>query len=119
MNNPPQFRGGKNVALQVPPLQFESTIQSYRQLGIPILSDSPDNVIFAFGPMTLHITRNCRLSQAEVWFELISDDLLTASPAATVAGMSRCDDIEPLPEGFPGFWLTNPAGIVHLVTSLE
>jgi hypothetical protein len=27
----------------------------------------------------------------------------------------RCDQIEPLPEGFEGFWIANPAAIAHLV----
>ena len=27
----------------------------------------------------------------------------------------RCDDIEPLPPGFRGFWVSSPASIVHLV----
>jgi len=27
----------------------------------------------------------------------------------------RCDAIEPLPEGFQGFWIANSAGIVHLL----
>jgi hypothetical protein len=27
----------------------------------------------------------------------------------------RCDDNEPLPEGFKGFWVVSPVGIVHLI----
>lgn len=119
MSNPTPFRGGKNIALQVPPGQFDATVQSYRKLGIPVCSESAENIIFAFGPMTLHVTRNSRLSQAEVWLELISDDLTSAAEKAPLAGMTRCDDVEPLPKNFPGFWLKSPAGIVHLVTSQE
>jgi len=29
----------------------------------------------------------------------------------------RCNEIEPLPEGFRGFWIADPAGIVHLVAA--
>jgi hypothetical protein len=28
----------------------------------------------------------------------------------------RRDEIEPLPDGFKGFWIANPANIIHLVT---
>jgi hypothetical protein len=31
------------------------------------------------------------------------------------AGVVRCDAIEPLPEGFKGGWIVNPANIVHMV----
>jgi len=31
------------------------------------------------------------------------------------AGVVRCDDIEPLPAGMQGFWVTSPAAIIHLV----
>jgi hypothetical protein len=26
------------------------------------------------------------------------------------------DDMEPLPPGYQGFWIINPAGVVHLVS---
>jgi hypothetical protein len=28
----------------------------------------------------------------------------------------RRDEIEPLPEGFKGFWISNPANIIHLIS---
>jgi hypothetical protein len=31
------------------------------------------------------------------------------------AGVVRCDRVEPLPEGFEGFWIASPASIVHLL----
>ncbi|MGH2617936.1 MAG: hypothetical protein ACRDJC_22130 [Thermomicrobiales bacterium] len=30
-------------------------------------------------------------------------------------GVVRRDEIEPLPEGLEGFWISSPASIVHLV----
>ena len=35
------------------------------------------------------------------------------------AGVVRCDDIEPLPPGFRGFWVSSPVSIVHLVCEAE
>jgi hypothetical protein len=31
----------------------------------------------------------------------------------------RCDEVEKLPPDLDGFWIMNPAGIVHLVCSPE
>lgn len=31
----------------------------------------------------------------------------------------RCDAIEDLPANFDGYWITSPAGIVHIVTGYE
>lgn len=31
------------------------------------------------------------------------------------AGVVRCDEVEPLDEGFEGFWIMSPANIVHMV----
>ena len=35
--------------------------------------------------------------------------------ALIAAGVARCDAIEPLPQGFDGFWISSPAGIIHLI----
>ena len=31
-------------------------------------------------------------------------------------GVVRRDEVEKLPDGFNGFWVCNPAGIIHLVS---
>jgi hypothetical protein len=55
------------------------------------------------------------LSQAEVWLKISIDDVAAAAKHLQDAGVVRCDEIEPLPEGFEGFWISNPASIVHIV----
>ena len=111
-----QFRGGHNIALKVPPHQWEGTVKFYREvLGLPELKESAPEAVFQFGPNHLWIDRVEAVSQAELWLELVTDDTGAASAHLAAAGIARCDEIEKLPEGFNGFWISSPASIVHLV----
>ncbi|MGH7799014.1 MAG: hypothetical protein ACREOW_00085 [Thermodesulfobacteriota bacterium] len=55
--------------------------------------------------------------QAEIWLELETHHLDQAAVYLKMQGVTPCDEIEPLPEGLHGFWISNPASIVHLVES--
>jgi len=111
------FRAGRDIAMKVPPHQFEATISFYRDvLNLPHLKSETNSECFAFGSSHLWIDRVPAMSQAEIWLEVQSDDTEKASELLGAAGVTRCDEIEPLPIGFDGFWICNPAGIVHLVT---
>ena len=59
------------------------------------------------------------LAQAEMWLELIAPDTAEAASHLADAGVVRCDDVEKLPPDLDGFWILNPAGIVHLVCAPE
>lgn len=110
------FQAGRNIAMKVPPHQFEATVSFYKDLiGLPHLSSDEHSESFAFGTMRLWIDRVPSLSQAEIWLDIQCNDTVKASQRLAVPGVVRCDDIEPLPDGLDGFWITNPAGIVHLV----
>ena len=75
----------------------------------------PD-VAFALGANRLWIDRVPGMSQAELWLELIADDVAATARHLEAAGVVRCDGIEPPPEGFEGFWISSPASIGHLVS---
>jgi hypothetical protein len=77
--------------------------------------DKPPHVGFELGPNQLWIDQVPAMSQAEVWLELFCDDFTSAADRLSKAGVVRCDPIEPLPEGFRGGWLMNPANIVHML----
>ena len=110
------FQAGRNIAMKVPPHQFEATISFYRDvLALSHLKSETNSECFVFGGLHLWIDRAPAMSQAEVWLEVQSDDTDKASELLNAAGVTRCDEIEPLPDGFDGFWIANPAGIVHLV----
>lgn len=112
----PAFHGGPNIALKVPPHQFEATVAFYRDvLGLEHQGTHGASETFAFGRARLWIDRVPQLSQAEVWLEVQVEDTAAAVRHLGAHGVVRCDEIEPLPEGLDGFWIANPAGIVHLI----
>lgn len=114
--NAAKFSPGRNIAMKVPPHQFDATVRFYRDvLGFDQIKEHAPSVVFKFGDMQLWIDRVPSLSQAELWLEVVTDDLIAAAAHLQAAKVVRCDDIEPLPEGLRAFWIANPAGIVHLV----
>lgn len=117
----PKFTPGKNIAMKVPVHEFDRTVAFYRDiLGFEeVDASSPDNieaVTFKFGDRYLWIDKIPGISQAEIWLEVVTDDIEVASEYFEENNCIRRDEIEPLSEGFKGFWLANPANIIHLIT---
>jgi hypothetical protein len=116
----PAFTGGRNVAIKVPEHAFETTVAFYRDtLALTMVYDAPGTKAFDFGPIRLWIDRMAHLAQAEMWLELIAPDTASAARHLSAAGVVRCDEVEKLPPDLDGFWILNPAGIVHLVCAPE
>ena len=114
------FRGGRNIAMKVPPHRWEATVTFYEHtLGLAVRRREAASVAFEFGACVLWIDRADNVSQAEVWLELITDDVAAAGTRLDASQIVRCPAVEPLPEGFEGFWIANPADVVHLVASTE
>jgi len=110
------FAAGRNIAMKVPPHVYDATVRFYREvLGLPEIAAHAPSVVFEFGSVRLWIDRVPGISQAETWLEVVTNDLEAASALLAEAGVVRCDDIELLPPGFRGFWVSSPASIVHLV----
>lgn len=55
------------------------------------------------------------ISQAELWLELRTSDGEAAAAYLAESGVTRRDEIEPLPQGSDGFWIASPGNIIHLV----
>jgi len=111
-----KFAGGRNIAMKVPPHLYEATVRFYRDvLGLAEITTHAPSVGFAFGAHHLWIDSAPGISQAEVWLEVVTNDIAAAAERLGAAGVVRCDAIEPLPEGFQAFWISSPASIVHLV----
>ena len=119
MNTKVKFTGGRNLAMKVPPHLWEVTVQFYRAVvGLKVIEHAPTvppSVCFEFGANQLWIDRVDGFSQAEIWLELSASDVQAAASHFKSAGIVRRDEIEPLPEGFEGFWITSPASIIHIV----
>jgi len=116
----PAFKPGGNIAIKTPPHEFEQTIIFYRDiLGFEQVDAlSPDNIEsiqFRFGDKRLWIDKCPQLSQAEIWLEVVTDDIESASRYLKEKNCYRRDEIEPLPDGFQGFWVASPSNIIHLL----
>lgn len=114
------FSAGKNIAMKVPLHEFEQTVRFYRDvLGFEVLEDvvrnNHDSVAFAFGDTVLWVDKVAALSQAEIWLEIVTEDVDAAAYYLQQQGCSRRDEIEALPKDFRGFWIASPANIIHLV----
>lgn len=108
--------GGVDIAMKVPPHQYEATVAFYRDIvGLKQITDKAPAVAFELGPVKLWIDEAPGMSQAEVWLELFTNDFSAAADRFAKNGVVRCDAIEPLPEGFKGGWISNPANIIHMV----
>ena len=116
----PVFSPGSNIAMKVPDHEFDRTVKFYRDvLGLEQSDSLPgddDSVVFRFGDKKLWIDKVSGISHAEIWLEIVTDDLEAATRYFDDNDCVRRDGIEPLPQGFSGFWLSNPANIIHLVT---
>ncbi|OOG23724.1 hypothetical protein B1C78_10605 [Thioalkalivibrio denitrificans] len=114
MADKPVFRGGRNIAMKVPPHLYDATVRFYRDvIGLPVI-EAP-SAVFEFGACRLWIDSVDGVSQAELWLELNTDNVKAAAAHLKSAGVVRRDEIEPLPEGFEGYWISSPASIIHLV----
>jgi hypothetical protein len=114
----PQFEGGANIAMKVPAHVFDPTVLFYRDvLRLPLLEEQPGSVVLRFGANRLWLDRADHLSQAEVWLELTTDNVPAAAEYLSRRGTVRRDEIEALPAGFGGFWICNPADVIHLVAA--
>lgn len=113
----PNFTPGRNIALKIPPHEFDVTVAFYRDvLQLRELESGGESVGFDFGGKDIWLDNVPALSQAEMWLEIRADDIDAAKEYFQAHGVTRCDEIEKLPNDFEGFWIMNPAGNVHLVS---
>lgn len=116
MSKNASFSAGRNIAIKVPLHQYDATVHFYRHvLGLAEIAKHAPSIVFEFGASNLWIDPVPSISQAEIWLEVVTDDVSAAADQLRAAGVVRCDDIEPLPDGFRGFWISSPASIIHLV----
>lgn len=66
------------------------------------------SVVFAFGNNNLWIDSVAGLSQAEIWPEIVTNNIESASEHIDVSNIVRCDEIGQLPDGFDAFWISSP-----------
>ena len=109
------FSGGPNIAMKVPPQKLDAVVKFYRDvIGLQV-SRSESGWMVEFGAATLWLDPSDR-HVSEIWLELVTDDLENAEQRLRQAGVQPDETIESLPSGYPGFWISNPIGCVHLVS---
>ncbi len=112
----PLFAPGNNIAMKVPAHEYDATVRFYRDVvRLKELTTHLPSVGFEFGTKNLWIDSVSHLSQAEVWLEIVTNDIELASEYLKNADVVRCDEIEPLSDGFQAFWISSPSSIIHLV----
>ena len=87
--------------------------------GLPLIEEEADGCIFQFGPNRLWIDRVPNLSHPDIWLELETNDTEAAASYLKINGVPRRDEVEQLREDFDGFWISDPAGVIHLVVGDE
>jgi hypothetical protein len=114
----PRFAAGANIAMKLPERHYAPTLAFYRDtLRLPVIAERPDGAVIAFGAMRLHLDRLPSQSQTDLWLEVIADDTAAARAYLAAQGVTLCDEVEPLPGGFDGFWIAAPSGAIHLVAA--
>ena len=110
------FSGGRNIALKLPPHEFDEAVRFYGEvLGLQQLNDYLPSTVFDYGANLLWLDRAETMTQAELWLELRTPDTAAAAQHLDHHGITRCDAVETLPKGFDGFWISGPGNIIHLV----
>ncbi len=119
-NQSPRFSGGVNIALKIPKIHFERTVAFYRDvLGFDVKKEENQNIPLTyslqFGPNRVWLDCVDNYASADVWLELETDDIEAAQKYLQTQGTVTQPELEPLSPSFKGRWISNPAGIVHLV----
>ena len=111
------LEAGNNIAMKVPARQLEETVRFYSEvIGLPRVEEERPSAVFEFGWQRLWIDSREDLECTEVWLELVAADVEEAARYLAAQRVMRRDEVEVLPTGFTGFWISNPAGVIHLVS---
>ena len=117
MSTRPTFRAGGNIALKVPLYRYEATLAFYRDaLGLPYLGSAGESHVFQYGPLRLWLDPVAHQSQVDVWLEVVTPDLAAGTAHLAAAGVPVRDELEPLGD-LAGHWISDPAGVVLLLTT--
>jgi catechol 2,3-dioxygenase-like lactoylglutathione lyase family enzyme len=112
----PSFEAGRNIAMKLPLRAYDATLAFYRDtLGLPVRRESESGAVVEFGSMTLWLDRIAGQSQTDLWLEVTAPDTEAAARYLRARGVTICNEVEALPEGFDGFWIAAPSGTIHLV----
>ncbi len=111
-----EFRPGKNIAIKTPSHEFQALVEFYRDtLGFKVLKQGRNNVSFEFGGKILWVDHVPHVTQAEIWLEVHCPQTDGARDYLRQKGVRFSEQVEPLDDGFPGFWISAPGNLIHLI----
>lgn len=110
------FRPGGNIAVKVPSAFYQQTVAFYRDVvGLAHVASHDRTEVFAFGETRLWIDDVAHATHAEVWLEIVTDDVDDGAARLEAAGGVVVDQIEPLGD-LDGHWIRDPAGTILLLS---
>ena len=120
----PLFKPGRNIAMKIPAHEYEQTVTFYRNILslqelTPPVPGNEETPRFEFGGKVLWLDRVEDLSQAEIWLEIITNNIDEAAAHFARQDCIRRDEIEPLPKDLKAFWIASPSNIIHLITETD
>lgn len=120
--NTPNFSGGTNIALKIPKHAYKETVLFYKDtLGLNVKEEAISNPTVSqthsveFGPNTLWLDCVDNYTHSEIWLEINTDNVPSATEHLRQNGITTKDEFESIPAD--KHWITDPAGAVMIVST--
>lgn len=117
-----KFSGGVNIAIKIPKHKYEQTVTFYRDVLKLQVEEKPiTNPTVSrthevkFGPNIVWLDCVDNYTHSEVWLELRTPDVESATNYLASKGINTVDDIEEIPKDM--HWIMDPAGTVFILGS--
>ncbi len=114
------FSGGINIALKIPKCKYDQTIAFYRDiLKLPVVEKPIENPTVSkthevkFGNNILWLDCVDNYAHPQIWLELKTPDVESATGYLHRNGINTCDELEQIPDDM--HWITDPAGTVFIL----
>jgi predicted enzyme related to lactoylglutathione lyase len=115
-----KFTGGVNIAIKIPKSKYEKTVSFYRDILKLQVEEKPiENPTVSrthevkFGPNTVWLDCVDNYTHSEVWLELRTTNIDSATDYLSANGVEPCDEIEKIPNDM--HWIMDPAGTVFIL----
>lgn len=122
MNN--SFKGGVNIAIKIPKSKYEQSVSFYRDILKLEVTEKPiTNPTVSrthevkFGPNIVWLDCVDNYTHSEVWLELRTTDVNSATDYLRTNGINTCDELEEIPTDT--HWIMDPAGTVFILDKIK
>lgn len=115
-----KFSGGVNIAIKIPKSRYDQTVAFYKDVLKLIVEEKPiTNPTVSrthevkFGPNIVWLDCVDNYTHSEVWLELKTDNVESATTYLKSKGIHPSDEIEEIPKDM--HWIMDPAGTVFIL----